>query len=93
MKSKFIATLLLSGFVSCTISLKAIAQQIPNSVINAQPKFSLIASSVRLPRQNPGTVQRCGSRCRRRQPDLNLALMATRYSLMGLLNNLLNCGA
>jgi len=48
MKSKFIATLLLSGFVSCTISLLAIAQQIASGAINAQPNFSSIASSVRL---------------------------------------------
>lgn len=45
MKS-IVAVAWLSGFVSCAVLGEAIAQQIPSGAINAQPKFSPIASSV-----------------------------------------------
>lgn len=44
MKS-IVTVVLQSGLVACTVSLKAIAQQIPNGARNAQPKVSSIALS------------------------------------------------
>jgi WD40 repeat protein len=44
MKS-IVTVVLWSGLVACTVSLKAIAQQIPNGARNAQPKVSSLALS------------------------------------------------
>lgn len=44
MKSK-VTVVLLSGLVACAASSKAIAQQVPSSAMNAQPKVSSIALS------------------------------------------------